>query len=278
MPCPLPKLPLSPLTAFAAQGCLSKAAAALLPANLVGLIGSLLTVNGPRLTVEQALQQRPAAAPAQLAVSGASALEGDGRQAGGHAPLEQGAHADSTVSAALLPAHPSAGVTAGLGEQAQTHGQQFEGTGAAGDGQACPAWASELVAVPRVVLAGLSLVAAGRLGRPDLAATGLDQPYMGLSGLGQPRTAAAGRPAAVGQAGQQPVQAGQQPVQAAHEQPGGAAGNLGGTSALPATRQPVSRAGVHSYQEERQRRIEVRAELLLCVSPATAVQHLVVWM
>ena len=56
------------------------------------------------------------------------------------------------------------------------------------------------------------------------------------------------------------------------------AGNLGGTSALPATRQPVSRAGVHSYQEERQRRIEVRAELLLCVSPATAVQHLVVWM
>ena len=270
----------------------------------MGLIGSLLTANGPRPTVEQALQQHLAAAPAQREASGASVPEGDIRQAGGHAPLEPGAHADSAKSAALLRAQPSAGDTAALGEQAQPQRQQ-QSADAAGDQhaellgaqlaaeviqgsrsqplpstqpsrlwQACPAWAAELEAVPRVVLSGLSLVAAGRLGRPDLGVIGLDQPSMGLSSPGQPFTAAAGRPAAVGQAGQQPVQA-------AHEQPAGAGGNLGGTGASPATRPPVSQAGVEPYHVERQRRIEVRAELLLCVSPAdcaTAVQPLMVWM
>ena len=284
--------------AFAVQGCLSNTAAALLPANLVGLIGSLLT-NCPRPTVEQALQQHLAAAPAQLAASRASLPEGDSRQAGGHTPLERGALADSAKSAALLQTQPAAGATAALGGQAQPQRQQPEGAGAAEDQHAelCgaqlaaevlqgsgseplpstapwQAWAAELVAVPRVVLFGLSLMAAGRLGRPELAVIGLNQPSMRLGSPGQPSIAAAGRPAAVGQAGQQPVQG-------AHDQPAGALGNLAGTSASQATQAPVSQEGVEPYHVERQRRIEVRAELLLCVSLAgcaTGAQHLMVRM
>ena len=284
--------------AFPVQGCLSNTAAALLPVKLVSLIGSLLT-NCPRPTVEQALQQHLAAAPAQLTASGASVPEGDSRQTGGHTLLEHGARADSAKSAALLQTQPAAGATAALGEQAQLQRQQLEGAGAAKDqhaelcgaqlaaevlqgsgSQPLPstapwqAWAAELVAVPRVVLFGLSLMAAGRLGHPELAVIGLKQPSMGLSSPGQPFTAGASRPAAVGQAGQQPVEA-------AHDQPAGAMGNLGGKSASQATQAPVSQAGVEPYHVERQRRIEVRAELLLCVSPAgcaTGAQHLMVRM